>query len=109
FNSHSDDGSEDSMIRKSLILPMMMFGKFRRERAKRDEEGNTIIKKRDAKGRPVYEKEKYWLIHSEKNGDKGVYPSVNEIYVRMAKGRQRYSKPAEQLFDKWQAEVRKWM
>lgn len=96
-------------MRESLILPMMMFGRFRRERAKRDENGKTIIKGYYKNGKPKYAKEKYWLVHSEKDGDKGVYPSVNEIYVRMHKGRQRYSEPAMRLFDKWQVETRMWM
>lgn len=95
-------------MREPLILPMMMYGKFRRERAKRDEQGNTIIKKRDKKGKPVYETEKYWLVHSKKNGDKGVYPSVNHIYTRMAKGRQKLTAPAEALKEEWRMLAYQW-
>lgn len=95
-------------MREPLLIPMMMFGKFRRERAKRDAEGNTIIKKRDKNGKPVYEKEKYWLVHSEKNGDSGVYPSVNHIYTRMAKGRQKLTAPAEKLKEKWESFAYQW-
>lgn len=91
-------------MRQSLILPMMMFGTFTRKRAKRDENGKTI---KLANGKNQMKKVK--VVHSEANGDSGVYPSVNEIYVRMAKGRQRYSDPAFQLFDKWQAFVQMWM
>lgn len=96
-------------MRDTLIIPMMMFGKFRRERAKRDELGNTIIKRRDSKGRPVYETEKYWLTHSEKAGDKGVYPSVNHIFTKMAKGRLKLITPAEKLKERWEAEAREWV
>lgn len=96
-------------MRTTLILPMMMFGKFRRERAKRDKDGNAIVKKVDSKGRKVYETEKYWLEHSEKKGDKGVYPSVNHIYTRMAKGRQKLTAPAEKLKEKWETEARMWV
>lgn len=96
-------------MRESLIIPMMMFGKFRRERAKRDEQGNAIIKKRDKKGKPVYVTEKYWLTHSQKNGDKGVYPSVNHIYTRMATGRQKLTAPAEKLKELWETEAFIWV
>lgn len=95
-------------MRTSLILPMMMYGRFRRERAARDEEGNTIILDRYKNGKPKYKKEKYWLIHSEKAGDPGVYPSVNHIYTRMAKGRQKLIKPAENLKERWEAEAHFW-
>lgn len=91
-------------MRQSLILPMMMFGTFKRQRAKRDENGKTI-KLPNGKNKMT----KVKVVHSEANGDPGIYPSVNEIYVRMAKGRQRYSDPAFALFDKWQAHTQMWM
>lgn len=96
-------------MRNSLILPMMMFGKFRQERAKRDENGNTIIKKRNAQGKPVYEIEKVWVTHTEKKGDQGIYPSVNRIYQRMRNGRQKLTGPAERLKERWEAEAHAWV
>jgi Holliday junction resolvase RusA-like endonuclease len=96
-------------MRESLILPMMMFGKFRSTRAKRDSEGNAIVKKISSKGKKVYENEKCWITHSEKNGDKGIYPSVNHIYTRMGKGRQKLTAPAEKLKDKWEAAAYMWV
>jgi Holliday junction resolvase RusA-like endonuclease len=96
-------------MRSSLIVPMMMFGKFRSTVAARDEDGNTIILRRDAKGRPVYKKTKSWTTHSEKNGDKGIYPSVNHIYTRMAKGRQKLTAPAEGLKRRWEAAAFEWV
>lgn len=95
-------------MRESLIIPMMMFGKFRGTKAKRDEEGNAIVKKRDSKGRLTYVTEKTWVTHSEKNGDKGVYPSVNHIYKRMGNGRQKLTAPAEKLKEKWEMEAKAW-
>lgn len=86
----------------------MMFGKFRSTRAKRDKDGNTIIKSYYKNGSPNYEKQKCWVTHSEKDGDKGVYPSVNHIYTRMAKGRQKLTKPAEDLKAKWEAQAMIW-
>lgn len=96
-------------MRKSLVIPMMMFGKFRSTRAKRDKDGNTIVKRVDAKGRKVYETQKCWVTHSKKNGDKGVYPSVNHIYTRMAKGRQKLTEPAERLKEEWEVLAQAWL
>jgi Holliday junction resolvase RusA-like endonuclease len=87
---------------------MMMFGKFRSRRAKRDKDGKAIIKGYYKNGKPKYEMENCWVIHDEKNGDKGVYPSVNHIYTRMAKGRQKLTAPAERLKEKWELEARMW-
>ncbi|MGV7000344.1 RusA family crossover junction endodeoxyribonuclease [Priestia megaterium] len=95
-------------MRKTLIVPMMMFGRFRATVAKRDKNGDTIIKRRDSKGRPVYEKQKVWVVRREKDGDPGMYPSVNHIYERMAKGRQRLTEPAEQLKRKWETLAKMW-
>lgn len=86
-----------------LILPMMMYGKFRQTRTKRDKDGNPIIKN----GKRVMEK--YWKIHNELDGDPGVYPSVNHIYVRMRNGRQRLSEPAQNLMDRWAALAKMWV
>lgn len=96
-------------MRTTLILPMMMYGKFASTRAKRDKDGNAIVKKRDSKGRLVYEREKCWVTHSEKDGDKGVYPSVNHIYKRIAHGRQKLTTPAEKLKEKWEAAAHMWV
>ncbi|MCD7910906.1 RusA family crossover junction endodeoxyribonuclease [Bacillus velezensis] len=96
-------------MRESLFIPMMMYGRFRSTRAKRDEYGNAIIKKIDSKGRKVYEKEKCWITHSYKNGDKGIYPSVNHIYERMNKGRQKLTKPAQNLKERWEAAASLWV
>lgn len=96
------------MIRMPLKLPMMMYGKFRRRRAKRDENGNAIVIGRYKNGRPKYKMENYWLVHSEKNGDPGVYPSVNHIYTRIAHGRQKLTKPAEDLMKKWETYAMAW-
>lgn len=82
---------------------MMMFGRFRRTRAKRDEHGNTMKKPNG-----TYITEKYWKVHKEEDGDPGVYPSINHVYVRMAKGRQKYIKPAEELMDKWANIAKMW-
>ncbi|MCY9186643.1 RusA family crossover junction endodeoxyribonuclease [Bacillus halotolerans] len=95
-------------MRESLIIPMMMFGRFRSTRAKRDENGNAIVKKLDSRGRKVYEKEKCWITHNQKDGDKGVYPSVNHIYERMQKGRQKLTKPAQDLKKRWEAAAHLW-
>lgn len=95
-------------MRTTLILPMMMFGKFASTRSKKDKNGNAIVKKRDAKGRLVYEREKCYVTHSEKKGDKGVYPSVNHIYKRIAHGRQMLTKPAEDLKENWENKARMW-
>lgn len=94
-------------MNEPLILPMMMYGKFRAERVKKDKNGNTIYKI-NKKGEKVPVKEKVWVEHKEENGDPGVYPSVNHIYVNMAKGRKRLSKPAEQLKEKWEALAIMW-
>lgn len=96
-------------MRTPLIIPMMMFGKFRSTVAARDEEGNAIVLRRDAKNRPVYKKVKSWVTHSEKAGDKGVYPSVNHIYTRMAGGRQKLTAPAEKLKKRWEALAYEWV
>jgi Holliday junction resolvase RusA-like endonuclease len=94
-------------MNEPLILPMMMFGKFRSQRVKKDEQGNTIYKiSKNGKKTPVTEK--VWIEHKEENGDPGVYPSVNHIYVNMAKGRKRLSKPAERLKEKWEALAIMW-
>lgn len=53
-------------------------------------------------------KEKVWITHSKENSDKGVYPSVNHIYTRMAKGRQKLTDPAQQLKDDWSLDARMW-
>jgi Holliday junction resolvase RusA-like endonuclease len=90
-----------------LILPMMMYGKFRSQRVKKDEQGNTIYKI-NAKGEKIPVKEKVWIEHKEERGDPGVYPSVNHIYVNMTKGRKRLSKPAERLKEKWSALAKTW-
>jgi len=95
-------------MRKSLILPMMMFGKFQSRRAKRDENGKAIIKGYYKNGKPKYETEKCWVIHNESKGDKGVYPSVNHIYTRIAKGRQKLTAAAERLKERWEIEARMW-
>jgi Holliday junction resolvase RusA-like endonuclease len=96
-------------MRTSLIIPMMMYGKFASTRAKRDKDGNTIVKKIDANGKKVYEREKCFVTHSEKKGDKGVYPSVNHIYKRIAHGRQKLTTAAEKLKEKWEAEAYQWV
>lgn len=103
------DTEGEERMRTSLIIPMMMYGKFRSERAKRDENGKAIVLKRDSKGRKVYDTEKCWVTHSERNGDKGVYPSVNKIYTRIAKGRQKLTAPAQKLKEKWELEAHLWM
>jgi Holliday junction resolvase RusA-like endonuclease len=96
-------------MRETLIIPMMMFGKFRSSVAARDEDGNTIILKRNAKGKPVYKMVKSWVTHSEKKGDKGVYPSVNHIYTRIGNGRNKLTVPAEKLKEKWEALAYMWV
>lgn len=89
-----------------LILPMMMYGKFRGMRVKRDADGNTV--KKMVKGKETSIKEKVWIIHREEDGDPGVYPSVNHIYVHTGKGGRRLSKPAEALKEKWEALASMW-
>jgi Holliday junction resolvase RusA-like endonuclease len=86
---------------------MMMFGKFRGSRVKRDEHGKTV-KKVNGKGKEVAVTEKVWIVHKEENGDTGVYPSVNHIYVHTGKGGRRLSKPAEDLKEKWEALAMMW-
>jgi len=92
------------MKRQELILSMMMFGKFRSNRAKRDKDGKTI---KDKKGKNILEK--CWVYHNELNGDPGVFPSVNRIYQRAQGGRQKLTKAAENLFDRWVAEASGWV
>ena len=102
---------------KPLILPMMMYGKFRTTRVKKDNEGNTIYKrnpdgsyKLDKHGRKIPEKEKVWIYHREEDNDPGVYPSVNHIYViNMKHGKKRLSAPAEKLKEKWEVITKEWM
>ncbi|CDQ41760.1 RusA family crossover junction endodeoxyribonuclease [Virgibacillus salexigens] len=89
---------------EKLILPMMMFGKFRSTKPKKDKNGKTM---KNNKGN--YIREKCWVYHDENNGDPGVYPSVNHIYERMAKGRQRLTKPAQELSDKWADLAKMWV
>lgn len=93
----------------SLKIPMMMYGRFQARKAKRDKDGNTIILRRDKKGRPVYKMENYWKVHSQENGDPGVYPSINRIYKRIMRGRQKLIKPAEDLMDLWATAAKMWM
>lgn len=95
-------------MNNTLKLPMMMYGKFRTTRAKRDKEGNAIVKRIDKKGRKVYEREKTWIVHSRSNGDPGVYPSVNHIYTRISNGRQKLIKPAEDLMNEWATLAKMW-
>lgn len=91
-----------------------MFGKFRSERVRKDEEGKTIYKKKtsgqiktDRQGNKLPEKKKVWITH-EKGTDQGIFPSVNRMYTRMAKGRQKLIKPAEELFEEWHEESKLW-
>jgi len=91
-----------------LILPMMMYGKFRGYRVKRDADGKTI-KKVNRNGKEESVREKVWIIHREEDGDPGVYPSVNHIYVHTGKGGRRLSKPAEDLKKRWEALAAMWV
>lgn len=86
----------------------MMYGKFRSERLKRDANGNKIYDKMDRKGNTIFKKEKVWVHHNKDAGDKGVFPSVNKIYVRKH-GKMGYSTAAEQKFEEWQNAIRIWM
>ncbi len=86
-----------------LEVPMMMFGKFRLTRTKKDKKGNKVLNKN---GKKVMEK--YWKEHNPFNGDPGVYPSVNRIYQRVSHGRQKLIKPAEDLMDQWSVLAKMW-
>lgn len=85
-----------------LILPMMMFGTFTVKESKKDKDGKPIKKN----GKYVYVSAK--KTYSEENGDLGLFPSVNHIYVNMAKGRKRLSAGAEKLKEKWTAYAQMW-
>lgn len=91
--------------RGPLIVRMMMFGRYRSERVVKDDAGKTktIIKN----GKKVSIKKKVWIEHV-RGVDQGFYPSVNHIYVNMAKGRKRLSDPAEDLKQSWETEAQIW-
>lgn len=90
-----------------LRMDLMMYGRVRRSRYLYDQNGDKIIEKYSKNNKPVYKREKYWVTLSEENGDQGIYPSVNQIYVRKGK-KVCYTEPAEILFSKWQAQTSLW-
>lgn len=95
-------------MKKLLKMDLMMFGRVRRSRTKKDAEGNKVLDKYDKNGKPVYKKEKYWDYMKEENGDVGLFPSVNHIYVR--KGKQMYyTELADRLYDKWINQAELWV
>lgn len=90
----------------------MMFGKFRRKRAVRDKDGKTITTTVGKKGQPIKptnKMEAYWVEHSQKNGDTGVYPTINHIYTQTRGKGKMLSVPAEQLRSKWEALAHAWV
>jgi hypothetical protein len=88
---------------------MMMFGKYKDYVKEPDPE-------RPGKYRTVYEKNKKgilkpktkWVVHSEERGDPGFFPSVNHIYNNTRRGGKKLTKPAQDLFDRWQMAAREW-
>ena len=90
-----------------LILPMMMFGRFRGYEKEYDPKTkrSKIKKKKNKKGKLVPVKK--WIIHREEDGDQGIFPSVNNIYVNKGKAK-RLSKPAEDLKEKWATFTKIW-
>ncbi|WP_205126982.1 RusA family crossover junction endodeoxyribonuclease [Oceanobacillus profundus] len=90
-------------MREELRLPMMMFGSFKQTKAKRDENNKTIKKPNGQ-----YVLQKYTKVHNEMAGDPGVFPSVNHIYQRTKNGRQKLTKPAENLLEKWNSLAQIW-
>ncbi|SFJ65112.1 Endodeoxyribonuclease RusA [Paenibacillus sp. UNC496MF] len=92
-----------------LILPMMMFGRYKDYVKEPDPE-------KPGKYRTVYEKNKRgklkpktkWIVHSEANGDPGFFPSVNHIYNNTRGGGKKLTKAAEDLFNRWQLAARDW-
>jgi|SRR5579875_35960 len=91
-----------------LILPMMMYGKYK-----------DYVKEKDpitGKWKTVYETtktgkkkaKKKWIIHDESKGDPGFYPSVNHIYQNTRGGGKKLTQAAERLFEKWHALAHLW-
>lgn len=85
-----------------LRLPMMMFGTFTSKVTKKDANGKAIKKN----GKYVYVSSK--VNHCEEDGDKGIFPSVNHMYVNMARGRKRLHEGAEKLKEKWNVYAKMW-
>lgn len=96
-------------LRPPLNIKMMMYGKKKRTRFKRDEDGNKIPIGPNTKGDMQYEKETYWVTLSKENGDDGIYPSVNAIYQRGKGGRPEYRSIAISKFEEWQVDTHLWM
>lgn len=85
-----------------LILDMMMYGVFKAQVAKVDENGE---KKRNAKGDIMYEYKNRKYTPENSNG---IYPSVNHMYVNGPKGSKRLAKGAEDLKEKWYIAAQMW-
>jgi Holliday junction resolvase RusA-like endonuclease len=103
-------------MNSELILPMMMYGKFKSTRVKKDKEGNTLYEldvkgnpKLDKKGKKKPIKKNVTIYHKEEDGDPGIFPSVNHIYERMRGGRQKPTQAALDLKEKWAVAAQMWM
>lgn len=95
-------------MREKLVLDLMMYGKYRSERLKRNDKGEKIYDKTDKNGKVVFKKERVWITHSKEAGDKGIYPSINTIYVKKF-GRLSYTEAANNKYEEWQLAIRIWM
>ncbi len=90
-----------------LRMDLMMYGRVRRTRLKRNAAGEKIFDKMDKNGKPVFQKEKYWAVSSKENGDQGIFPSVNTIFIRKGKS-VSYTEPAQNLYALWEAQADVW-
>lgn len=79
-----------------LVLPMMMYGKYKK-RVK-------IVDPKTGEKKYVLKTFQHW----EQKGDPGVYPSENMIYVSNRRGGKRLSKMAEDQLIKWRAMAESW-
>lgn len=95
------------MHSEKLVLDLMMFGRVKRKRIKRDENGNKVILRMTTDNKPVYKYENIWEVTSKENGDKGLFPSVNNIFIFSKKGGS-YTKMARALNTKWKQDIKAW-
>lgn len=100
------------MQREKLKMPMMMYGKYKSYVTTTDPVTGKKVSVYEV-GKHGKKKRKFnWVKHSEENGDKGFYPSVNHIYVntgRRGGGGKKLTEEAEELLKKWQSLAMLWV